>query len=163
MTGIREPISPALASDLVLWIASDEQPRLSDAMNAESLFGYVDHGIVLGFLEKTNPVSLTCEDKQATFEEDAPLRIAGLFSAAIQLSYWTGTVIGGHVQIGLLAEPFSCRQRGEKVGPAIVPDGVFGPAGDQLAVANQADRTVAAQSEILTLFEFFSLRVPADR
>ena len=45
------------------WVASYQHPRLTNALQAEALFGYVDHGVAVGFLEKTATVRCARTEK----------------------------------------------------------------------------------------------------
>ena len=77
MAGIREPIPPAVAGELVPWVAPDQEPRLANAVHAETLLGDVDHGVAIGLFDKSAPVLFAREEKEMALVEYAPPRIAG--------------------------------------------------------------------------------------
>ena len=66
------------------WVTPDQEPRVANAVHAESLFGDVGHRIALGLFDKSLRACIAREQKQMTLVEDAPLRIAGLSFAAIE-------------------------------------------------------------------------------
>ena len=75
------------------------------------------------------------------------LGIAVSSLAAIQLVDRTRAVVHGHIAVGLFAEAIPRIAGPEAIDPACMTNRVLGLAGDQLAIANQADRAVTVQGQ----------------
>ncbi len=73
----------------------------------------------------------------------------GCSLAEVKLSDRACPMVRRHITVGLLAKQVLHRGRGETISQALVLDSMLAPAGNQLAVANQADRAVTLDREPL--------------